>query len=101
VKREIAQEIIESMKGMDKAIDRLTTAVRAMGDEEESERRRMLGFIANLITDLHVHVTLPTLKDHPELHPDFPDGSFRWKKGKDGEEGYEWVKRAIEQKQRE
>jgi hypothetical protein len=68
-------------------------------DEEESERRRMLGFIANLITDLHVHVTLPTLRDHPELHPDFPDGSFRWKTGKDGEDGYEWVKRAIEQKQ--
>lgn len=89
MKREIAEEIIESMKGMDAALNRLEMALRAIGDEEETERRRMLRFIGTLICDLYVHITLPTIKDYPELHPDFPDGSFRWK------DGFDWVEREI------
>jgi hypothetical protein len=93
MKREVAEEIIESMKVTDLALDRLTTALRAIGDEEEPERKRMLRFIANLIVDLHFHITLPTIKDYPELHPDFPDGSFRWT-------NYELVERVIKSSER-
>jgi hypothetical protein len=68
MKREIAEKVIESMKEMDRAIDRLDTAVRAI--EDEPEKKRILRFIAGMIHDLHVQITLPVVKRHPDLHPD-------------------------------
>ena len=70
MKREFAQKIIEAMKGLDKAIDRLDIAVREI--EDESERKRMLIFLAGVIHDLHVKITLPTVRHFPDLHPDKP-----------------------------
>jgi hypothetical protein len=70
MKREIAEQVIGAMKGMDLAIDRLDAAVR--GIEDESERKRMFKFIAHMIHDLHVQITLPVVKYHPDLHPDLP-----------------------------
>jgi hypothetical protein len=77
MKREVTEKIIKAMNGLDQAIDGLASAVREI--EDESERKRMLRFVATLIHELHMQVTLPAIKDYPELHPDFPDGSFRWR----------------------
>jgi len=70
MKREIGQEIITAMEGVDSAIDRLDVAIRAI--EDETERKRMLKFIALLICDLHEQITLPVVKHFPDLHPDLP-----------------------------
>jgi hypothetical protein len=43
------------------------------------QQERMARFIAEMISDLHVEITLAAIKDYPELHPDFPDGIFRWR----------------------
>jgi hypothetical protein len=70
MKREIGQEIVTAMEGVDSAIDRLDVAIRAI--EDETERKRMLKFIALLICDLHEQITLPVVKHFPDLHPDLP-----------------------------
>jgi hypothetical protein len=68
MKREIAEPIVKAMKSVDLAIDQLTKAVRAI--EEEDERKRMLIFIAGVIHDSHMEITLPVVKHFPDLHPD-------------------------------
>jgi len=68
MKREVAENIIAALKGVDLAIDRLNTAVRVIADE--AERRKMLKSIFSLVCDLHEQITLPVVKDHPDLHPD-------------------------------
>jgi hypothetical protein len=68
MKREIAEPIIKAMKSMDLAINQLTKAVRAI--EDEDERKRMLMFIAGVIHESHMQITLPVVKHFPELHPD-------------------------------
>ncbi len=71
MKREIAEPIIKAMKTIDLAIDRLDHTVREI--EDEGERKRMLFFIAHVIHDVHVLITLPVVKHHPDLHPDLPN----------------------------
>jgi hypothetical protein len=71
MKREIAEPIVKAMKSVDLAIDQLTKAVRAT--EEEDERKRMLKFIADVIHDSHMEITLPVVKLFPDLHPDVPN----------------------------
>ena len=73
MKREIAEPIVKAMKSVDLAIDQLTKAVRAI--EEEDERKRMLKFIAGVIHDSHMEITLPVVKLFPDLHPDVPNSS--------------------------
>ena len=68
MKREIAEPIIRAMKSVDLAIDQLDRAVRAI--EDEGERKRMLRFMAGVIHDFHMQITLPVVKHHPDLHPD-------------------------------
>ena len=70
MKREIAEPIIKGMKTLDLAIDQLTIAVRAI--EDEAERKRMLRFIAGVIHESHMQITLPVVKHYPDLHPDLP-----------------------------
>jgi len=71
MKREIGQEIVTAMESVDSAIHRLDVAVRAI--EDETERKRMLKFIALLICDLHEQITLSVVKHFPDLHPDLPE----------------------------
>jgi len=71
MKREIAEPIIRAMKALDFAIDHLEHTVRAI--EDENERKRMLTFMVHMIHDLHMQITLPIVKHHPDLHPDLPD----------------------------
>jgi hypothetical protein len=68
MKREIAEPIIKAMKAVDMAINQLDPAVRVI--EDEAERRKMLRFLAGVIHDFHVQITLPVVKHHPDLHPD-------------------------------
>ncbi len=75
MKRDIAEEIVEAMHEMDLAIDRLTTAVRRV--EDETERKKMLKYVASIIHELHMQITLPVVRHHPDLHPDNP-GSARY-----------------------
>jgi len=70
MKREVAEPIIKAMKGVDLAIDRLDEAVRAI--EDADERKRMLLFIAGVIHESHMQITLPVVKHFPDLHPDLP-----------------------------
>jgi hypothetical protein len=70
MKREVAEPIIKAMKGVDFAIDRLCEAVRAI--EDEHERKKMLIFIAGVIHESHMQITLPVVKHFPDLHPDLP-----------------------------
>jgi enamine deaminase RidA (YjgF/YER057c/UK114 family) len=70
MQREIAEQIIQAMKGVEQAIGRLDTAVWRIEDEEE--RRRMLRFIAGVVLDSHHHITLPVVHRFPDLHPDSP-----------------------------
>ena len=70
MKREVAEPIIKAMKGVDLAIDRLDEAVRAI--EDADVRKRMLLFIAGVIHESHMQITLPVVKHFPELHPDLP-----------------------------
>jgi len=76
MKRETVEKIIGAMKETDRAVDQLATFIREI--EDEVERKRMLRFIGGLIVDLYTQITRPVLKDYPELHPDFPNGDFRW-----------------------
>ncbi len=71
MKREVAEAIVKSMKAMDLAGDQLTTAIRAIEDEEV--RKKMLLFIAHAIHDFHVNITLPVVQHFPDLHPDVPN----------------------------
>ena len=71
MKREVAEPIVKSMKGVDLAIDQLDKAVRAIEDEEE--RKTMLRFIAHVIHDFHMKITLPVVQHFPDLHPDVPN----------------------------
>jgi hypothetical protein len=71
MKREVAETTIKAMKEVDFAIDRLDKAVRLIEDEEE--RKKMLLFIANVIHDFHVKITLPVVRHFPDLHPDVPN----------------------------
>jgi hypothetical protein len=50
MKREVAESIVGAMK--------------------EVERKRMLIFIAGVIHDSHMEITLPVVKHVPDLHPD-------------------------------
>jgi hypothetical protein len=70
MKREVAEPIIKAMKGVDVAIDRLCEAVEAI--EDERERKKMLIFVAGVIHEFHVQITLPVVKHFPDLHPDLP-----------------------------
>jgi len=70
MKRDVAEPIIKAMKTVDLAIDQLDRAVRAI--EDEGERKRMLRFLANVICDFHLQITLPIVKHFPDLHPDLP-----------------------------
>ena len=70
MKREVAEPIIKAMKGVDLAIDRLDEAVRAI--EDADVRKRMLLFIAGVIHESHMQITLPVVKHFPDLHPDLP-----------------------------
>ena len=76
MKRETVQKIIDAMKGVDQAMHRLDISIREI--EDEVERKRMLRFVGGLVIDLYEQITRPVLKDYPELHPDFPNGDFRW-----------------------
>jgi hypothetical protein len=70
MKREVAEPIIKAMKEVDVAIDRLCEAVEAI--EDERERKKMLIFVAGVIHEFHVQITLPVVKHFPDLHPDLP-----------------------------
>jgi hypothetical protein len=70
MKREIAEPVIKAMKALDLAIDQLTIAVRTI--EDEAERKKMLSFIAGVIHESHMQITLPIVRHHPDLHPDLP-----------------------------
>jgi hypothetical protein len=68
MKREIAEQVIGAMHGVDLAIDRLDLAVQAI--EDEAERKRMLKSIFSVVSDLQEQVTLPVVRRYPDLHPD-------------------------------
>ena len=71
MKREVAETTIKAMKKVDFAIDQLDKAVRLIEDDEE--RKKMLLFIATVIHDFHMKITLPVVQHFPDLHPDMPN----------------------------
>ncbi len=71
MKREVAESIVEAMKGVEHGIGQLDEAIRAIDDEDE--RKKMLLFIAYLIHDFHMKITLPVVQHFPDLHPDVPN----------------------------
>ena len=71
MKREVAVSIMDAMKGVERSIVQLDAAIRTVDDEDE--RKKMLLFIAHLIHDFHVKITLPIVQYFPDLHPDVPN----------------------------
>ncbi len=71
MKREVAESIMKAMKGVEFAITQLDDAIRTI--EDENERKKMLLFIAQLIHEFHMKITLPVVQYFPDLHPDVPD----------------------------
>jgi hypothetical protein len=71
MKREVAESIMGAMKEVERAITQLDDAIRAIDDEEE--RKKMLLFIAHLIHDFHMKITLPVVQHFPDSHPDVPN----------------------------
>ena len=71
MKREVAESIMDAMKGVERGIGQLDEAIRAIDDEDE--RKKMLLFIAYLIHDFHMKITLPVVQHFPDLHPDVPN----------------------------
>lgn len=74
MQREIAEQIINAMKGLDQAFGRLDEAVWRVDDEDE--RRRMLRILFGLVIDSYHHITRPVVNQFPDLHPD-PPPNFR------------------------
>jgi hypothetical protein len=80
MKRDTAKRIIEATKGINQAINQLITAVQSITEDDDAERRRMARFIAEMVADLYMEITLAATKDYPELHPELPDGRpFQWR----------------------
>ncbi len=80
MKRETVERIIDATKGINQAINQLIAAVQEITVEDDAARRRMARFIAEMIGDLYIEITLAAIKDYPELHPDLLDGKpFRWR----------------------
>jgi hypothetical protein len=80
MKRETVERIIEATEGINQAIAQLITAVQEITVEDDATKRRMARFIAEMIGDLYIEITLAAIKDYPELHPDLHDGKpFRWR----------------------
>jgi hypothetical protein len=79
MKRDTVEKIIEATKGINQAINHLIAAVQSITEDDDAERRRMVRFIVEMVSDLYVEITLAAIKDYPELNPDYPDGSFRWR----------------------
>src|SRR5258708_35894113 len=80
MKREIAEQIIEAMKGMDQAFGRLDAAISQI--ENEEERRRMARVLGGFMGDSYYQITRPVVVQFPDLHPDSPpnwrpSGNFR------------------------
>jgi hypothetical protein len=70
MKRNTAEQVIKAMHSVDLAIHDLDAAVRAI--EDEAERKKMLKSIFSLVCDLHEQITLPVVREYPDLHPDRP-----------------------------
>jgi hypothetical protein len=82
MKRATAENIVNAVKNLDEPIHRLALSVLEI--EDETERKRIIQFIASVIADIHGQITRSVLKKHPDLDPDFPNEPHRWVKG-DGE----------------
>jgi len=68
--REISERIVEAMKGVDLALDRLDASVRAI--EDEAERKRILHFMAGFIHDLQFRSHFPSSRITLTLTPICP-----------------------------
>jgi enamine deaminase RidA (YjgF/YER057c/UK114 family) len=68
MRREIAEQIMAAMKGLDPAFGHLDEAVRCVEDEEE--RRTLLRVLGGLFADTYHHLMLPIVNQFPDLYPD-------------------------------
>jgi enamine deaminase RidA (YjgF/YER057c/UK114 family) len=74
MQREIAEQIVQAMKELDGALDRVDKALWRV--EDDTERRRMLRVLFGLAVDSYHHITRPVVHRFPDLHPD-PPPDFR------------------------
>jgi enamine deaminase RidA (YjgF/YER057c/UK114 family) len=74
MQREIAEQIVQAMKELDRALGRVDKALWRV--EDEVERRRMLRVLFGLAVDSYHHITRPIVHRFPDLHPD-PPPDFR------------------------
>jgi enamine deaminase RidA (YjgF/YER057c/UK114 family) len=74
MQREIAEQIVQAMKELDRALGQLDQALWRV--EDEVERRRMLRVLFGLAVDSYHHITRPVVHQFPDLHPD-PPPDFR------------------------
>lgn len=70
MQREIAEQIVQAMKELDRAFGRLDEVLWRL--EDEAERRRMLRVLFSLAVDSYHHITRPLVHQFPDLHPDPP-----------------------------
>ena len=70
MKREVAEGIANAMKGVERALGDLHVALAEVDDIDE--RKRMIDTLLKTVHFLHVHISVPVARHHPDLHPDVP-----------------------------
>ena len=78
MKRETAENILDAAK-------RIDVILAELGDisweiDDEAERKKLRAAIADCIFVLYHKLTREVALDFPDLHPDFPDGSWQGKR---------------------
>jgi hypothetical protein len=74
MKRETAEQIVDASNRIDKILEELGSISWSI--EDEAERKKVRGAIAECIFILYNKLTREVVLDFPDLHPDFPEGDW-------------------------
>lgn len=75
MKRQVAEQIANAMKDVDRVLGELGYAIA--GVEDRSQRDLMIDTLGKTVNSFHVCIGVPVAKHYPDLHPDIP-GSTRY-----------------------
>jgi hypothetical protein len=68
MRRETAERLIASMRKLDASLGELHTIWLEI--EDEVERKKFQRAYVEIISDLHLKITMEAVKQFPDLHPD-------------------------------
>ncbi len=75
MKRQVAEQIANAMKGVDRALGDLGHAIA--GVENKTERDLMVDTLGKTVHFFHTRISIPVARHPPDLHPDVP-GSTKY-----------------------